>query len=403
MPMSTRDYIQKDYYKALGVPKDATAAEIKKAYRKLARQYHPDANRGDASKGESNTGGAKSEEKFKEISEAYDTLSDNKTRKEYDEARSLFGGGGFRMPGGMGGSGAPGGFTFDLGDLLGNAKAGGASAAGGIGDILGGLFGNGRRPSGATQQPRRGADVETEVTLEFDDAVSGATVALRMASAHPCTACSGTGAKAGTTPRVCPTCSGTSITSRGAGGFAFSEPCRDCRGRGLIVDDPCPVCHGSGRAMSEHTMQVRIPAGVSDGQRIRLKGKGSPGERNGPNGDLIVLVHVRPHTLFGRSGDNLTITLPVTFPETALGGEVKVPTLDGKTVTLKLPAGTTSGRVLRVRGKGVTRRDGTKGDLLVTIDVAVPQKVSGKAKEALEAYRAATASENPRAHLPGGG
>jgi molecular chaperone DnaJ len=393
--MSTRDYIEKDYYKALGVPKDATAAEIKKAYRKLARQHHPDAN----------ADNPKAEEKFKEISEAYDVLSSDKSRKEYDEARSLFGSGGFRMPGGMGGpaggTGGPGGFTFDLGDLLGNARAGGAGAAGGIGDILGGIFGNGRRGTG-TQQPRRGADVETEVTLDFDDAVAGSTVALRMTSPQPCTACSGTGAKAGTTPRVCPTCSGTGVTSRGAGGFAFSEPCRDCRGRGLIVDDPCPVCHGSGRATSEKTMQVRIPAGVNDGQRIRLKGKGSPGERGGANGDLIVLVHVRPHTLFGRNGDNLTLTLPVTFPEAALGGQVKVPTLDGSTVTLKLAPGTTSGRVLRVRGKGVTRRDGTKGDLLVSVDVAVPQKVSGKAKEALEAYREATASENPRAHLPGG-
>ena len=390
--MSTRDYIEKDYYKSLGVPKDATPAEIKKAYRKLARLHHPDANTGDT----------KSEEKFKEISEAYDVLSTEKTRKEYDEARSLFGGGGFRMPGSGGGTGAPGGFNFDLGDLLGNARAGGAGAAGGIGDILGGLFGNSRRSGATTQQARRGADVETEVTLDFEHAVHGETVALRMTSPHPCSVCKGTGAKAGTTPRVCPTCSGTGVTSRGAGGFAFSEPCRDCRGRGLIVDDPCPVCHGSGRAMSEHTMQVRIPAGVGDGQRIRLKGKGSPGERGGPNGDLIVLVHVRPHEVFGRSSDNLTLTLPVTFPEAALGADVKVPTLDGKTVTLKLPPGTTNGRVLRVKGNGVTRRDGTKGDLLVTVEVAVPHKLAGKAKEALEAYRAATAAENPRAHLPGG-
>jgi molecular chaperone DnaJ len=387
--MSTRDYIEKDYYKSLGVPKDATAVEIKKAYRKLARVHHPDAN----------TGSAKSEEKFKEISEAYDVLSDEKTRKEYDEARSLFGSGGFRMPGAGGGAGGPGGFNFDLGDLLGNARAGGAGAAGGLGDILGGIFSGGRRAGATTQQPRRGADVETEVTLDFEHAVHGETVALRMATPHPCSACKGTGAKAGTTPRVCPTCSGTGVTSRGAGGFAFSEPCRDCRGRGLLVDDPCPVCHGSGRAMSEHTMQVRIPAGVNDGQRIRLKGKGSPGERGGPAGDLIVLVHVRPHALFGRAADNLTITVPVTFPEAALGSEIKVPTLDGPPVTLKLPAGTTNGRVLRVRGKGVTRRDGSKGDQLVTIEVAVPHKVSGKAKEALEAYREATSADNPRAHL----
>jgi molecular chaperone DnaJ len=393
--MSTRDYIEKDYYKSLGVPKDATAVEIKKAYRKLARQHHPDANSG-------NAGNAKSEEKFKEISEAYDVLSNDKTRKEYDEARSLFGGGGFRMPGGGGGAGVPGGFNFDLGDLLGGARAGGASAAGGLGDILGGLFGNTRRAGTASAQPRRGADVESDVTLDFTDAVHGSTVSLRMATPQACPACSGTGAKSGTTPRVCPTCSGTGVTARSAGGFALSEPCRDCRGRGLIVDDPCPVCHGSGRAMSEKTMQVRIPAGVNDGQRIRLKGKGSPGERGGPNGDLIVLVHVRPHELFGRNGDNLTIVLPVTFPEAALGSDVKVPTLGGPNVTLKLAPGTTSGRVLRVRGKGITRRDGSKGDLLVTIDVAVPHKVTGKAKEALEAYQAATAADNPRAHLPGG-
>jgi molecular chaperone DnaJ len=389
--VSTRDYIEKDYYKSLGVPKNATAPEIKKAYRKLARQYHPDANKNDA----------KAEEKFKEISEAYDVLSDEKRRKEYDEARSLFGGGGFRVPtGSPGGANGQGGFTFDIGDILGNARAGGASAAGGIGDLLGGLFGGARRTT--AQQPRRGADVETEATISFEDAAGGVTVPLRMASPQPCGACRGTGAKAGTMPRVCPTCNGTGATSRGAGGFAFSEPCRDCRGRGLIVDDPCPVCHGSGRAMSEHTMRVRIPAGVEDGQRIRLKGKGSPGERGGAAGDLLVLVHVKPHPVFGRSGGNLTITVPVTFPEAALGAEVKVPTLDGKSVTLKLPAGTTSGRVLRVRGRGVARKDGTKGDLLVTVEVAVPRKVSGQAKEALEAYRAATAGENPRAHLGAG-
>ncbi len=390
--MSTRDFIEKDYYKALGVPKDASAVEIKKAYRKLARQYHPDANKGDA----------KSEEKFKEISEAYDVLSDDKRRKEYDDARTLFGSGGFRVPGGAGGG--QGGFPFDLGDLFGNARtggtgtAGGAAGAGGLGDILGGLFGGGGRRAGATHG-RRGADVESEVTIGFTDALRGVTLPLRMASPAPCPSCHGTGAKAGTTPRVCPTCSGTGVTSRGAGGFAISEPCRDCRGRGLVVDDPCPVCRGSGRAMSERTMQVRVPAGVEDGQRIRLKGKGSPGEHGGHAGDLIVLVHVTPHPVFGRSGPNLTVTVPVTFPEAALGAEVKVPTIDGPPVTVKLPPGTAGGRVLRVRGRGATRKDGTKGDLLVTIEVSVPHKVSGRAKEALEAYRAATQSEDPRAHL----
>jgi molecular chaperone DnaJ len=392
--MSTKDYIEKDYYKSLGVPKDATAPEIKKAYRKLARQYHPDANKGDA----------KAEERFKEISEAYDTLSDATRRKEYDDARSLFGSGGFRMPGAGTTGGAPGGFTFDIGDILGNARAGGGpgagAGAGGIGDILGGLFGgSNNRRTGTAKQSRRGADIETEVTLEFEDAVHGTTVPLRMTSPQPCPACQGTGAKPGTMPRVCPTCSGTGAVSRGAGGFAFSEPCRDCRGRGLIVDDPCTVCHGSGRALSEKVMNVRIPAGVDDGKRIRLKGKGSAGENGGPAGDLLVLVHVRPHPTFGRSGDHLTLTVPVTFPEAALGAEIKVPTLEGRSVTVKLSAGTTNGRVLRVRGKGATRRDGTRGDLLVTIEVSVPTKVSGKAKEALEAYRAATVDDNPRAKL----
>ena len=387
--MSTKDYLEKDFYKVLGVAKDAPSDEIKKAYRKLARKHHPDANKGNT----------ESEDRFKEISEAYDVLSDDTKRREYDEARALFGTGGLRFPGGgaggarMGPTG-PGGATFDLGDLFG----GQAGAGAGLGDVLGGLFGRGRA-GGTTQAPRRGADVESEVTLSFTEAVEGVTVPLRLTSEAACGACHGTGAKAGTTPRVCPTCQGSGQTSRNAGGFAFAEPCRDCRGRGLIVDDPCPVCHGSGRAPSTRTIQARIPAGVRDGQRIRLKGKGAPGERGGPGGDLFIVVHVSPHELFGRKDDNLTLTLPVTFPEAALGAEVKVPTLGGQPVTLRIPAGTTSGRTFRVRGKGVTRRDGARGDLLVSVDVAVPQKLNGKAREALEAYREATSGEDPRSGL----
>ncbi|MBX6370656.1 MAG: molecular chaperone DnaJ [Acidothermus sp.] len=379
--MSTRDFIEKDYYKILGVPKDASTAEIKKAYRKLARQYHPDANKGDP----------KAEERFKEISEAYDVLSDEKRRKEYDEARSLFGSGGFRIPTGAG-TGTGGGFPFDLGDLLGGFQTGG------LGDILGGIFGGRTRRA----QPRRGADVETEITIDFVDAIRGVTVPIRLTSPGPCPSCRGTGARAGTVPRVCPACSGTGMVSRSAGGFAFSEPCRECRGRGLVVDDPCPSCHGSGRATSVRSIQVRIPAGVEDGQRIRLKGRGAPGENGGPAGDLLVLVHVRPHPIFGRSGPNLTVTVPVTFPEAALGAAIEVPTLDGP-VTVKLPPGTSSGRVLRVRGKGAPRRDGSRGDLLVTVEVVVPHKLSSAAREALEAYQAATKDENPRAHLLVGG
>ena len=382
--MSTKDYVEKDYYKVLGVAKDATTADIKKAYRKLARQYHPDANKGDV----------KSEEKFKEISEAYDVLSDDKRRKEYDEARSLFGGG-FRAPGG-------GGFPFDLGDLLNNQ---GGGNAGGLGDILGGLFNRGRTPGqpGPTTTTagtgRRGADIESEASISFMQSIDGVTIPLRMTSEQPCKSCSGTGAKAGTTPRVCPTCSGTGQTSTNQGGFAFSEPCRECKGRGLVVDTPCPTCNGSGRAASTRTLQARIPSGVKDGQRIRLKGKGAPGERGGPAGDLYVVVHVKSHPVFGREGDNLTVTVPVTFPEAVLGADIKVPVLGGMPVTVKLPAGSANGRTMRVRGKGAPLRDGGRGDLLVTFEVAVPVQLNDDAKAALESFRTATADNDVRADL----
>ncbi|MEV6578180.1 molecular chaperone DnaJ [Streptomyces sp. NPDC051582] len=389
--MSTKDFVEKDYYKVLGVPKDATEAEIKKAYRKLAREFHPDANKGDAS----------AEERFKEISEANDILGDAKKRKEYDEARALFGNGGFRPgPGGGGGS-----FNFDLGDLFGGTQQGGGAGAGGfgggggLGDVFGGLFNRGGAGPGARVQPRRGQDIESEVTLSFTEAVDGATVPLRMSSQAPCKACSGTGDKNGT-PRVCPTCVGTGQVSRGSGGgFSLTDPCADCKGRGLIAETPCDVCKGSGRAKSSRTMQVRIPPGVSDGQRIRLRGKGAPGERGGPAGDLYVVVHVGSHPVFGRKDDNLTVTVPVTISEAALGADIKVPTLNGPSVTLKLPPGTPSGRTMRARGKGAVRKDGTRGDLLVTVEVAVPAELSDKAREALEMYRDATESEDPRAAL----
>ena len=382
--MSTKDFIEKDYYKVLGVPKDATEAEIKKAYRKLARENHPDANKGDA----------KAEERFKDVSEAYDVLGDPKRRKEYDEARALFGNGGFRP-----GPGGAGQFNFDFGDLFGGAQGPGGAGGfgGGIGDVFGGLFN--RTGTAGRAGPRRGQDIESEVTLSFTEAASGATVPLRMSSSAACKACSGTGDKHGT-PRVCPTCVGAGQVSRGVGGgFSLTDPCVDCKGRGLIAQDPCPVCRGSGRATSSRTMQVRIPPGVDDGQRIRLRGKGAPGERGGPNGDLYVTVHVDPHPVFGRRGDNLTVSVPVTFPEAALGGEIKVPTLGGPPVTLKLPPGTPSGRVMRARGKGAMRKDGTRGDLLVTIEVTVPRHLDDRARKALEEYRMAVEGEDPRAQL----
>jgi molecular chaperone DnaJ len=385
--MSTRDYVEKDFYKILGVSKTATADEIKKSYRKLARKYHPDANKGDP----------KSEERFKEISEAYNVLSDEKQRKEYDEARSLFGG--LRRPGQAGAGGGLGG--FDLGNLFGT---GGADTAGGgsrLGDLLGGMFGGGGTTTtrGTQARPRRGADVETEATLGFSDAVDGTTVSLRLTGEGACPTCRGTGAKAGTVPRVCPTCQGTGQSSRNLGSFAFSEPCKECRGRGLVVDDPCPDCMGSGRAMSTRTIQARIPAGVADGQRIKLKGKGAPGERGGPAGDLYVRIHVNPHAVFGRSGHNLTVTVPVTFPEAALGAEIKVPSHHGAPVSVRIPPGTPNGRTFRVRGKGVRGKDGTNGDLLVTVSVQVPQKLSSPAREALDNFREATAGEDPREDL----
>jgi molecular chaperone DnaJ len=379
MSNSTREYLDKDLYAVLGLKKGAAAAEVKKAYRKLARELHPDQNKNNA----------EAEERFKEVSEAYSVLGDAERRKEYDEGRELYGSAGFNNgfgPRRGGGGGAPGGANFDF-----------SFGDGGLGDVLGDIFNRGQgrgRGTGA----RRGADMETEVTLNFADAVEGATVPLRLSSEAACSSCAGTGARAGTTPTLCPHCGGSGHTSRNMGGFAMSEPCQACRGRGMVVDDPCPTCRGSGRGTSTRTMNTRIPAGVSDGQKIRLKGKGAPGERGGPAGDLFVTVHVRPHPVFGRRGEHLTVTLPVTFAEAALGAEVKVPTLNAAPVTLRLAPGTANGRTMRVRGRGAARKDGSRGDLLVTVNVVVPKSLSPEATEALEAFAAATPGD-PRADL----
>jgi molecular chaperone DnaJ len=388
--MSTRDFIEKDYYAALGVPKDADAAVIKKAYRQLARDLHPDKN----------PNNAEAEARFKEVSEAYDVLSDPKRRAEYDEARRLFGAGG--RPGGFPGGGGAG-QPFDLGDLFGGAGAGTTGrGAGGLGDILGGLFGGGaagggaRARSQAASGPARGQDVETEATLSFDEAVLGVTVPLRMQSPGTCPTCAGSGAKPGTSPHTCPVCQGAGVTSRSQGAFAFSEPCRNCRGTGSVVDDPCATCSGSGVTTQVRTITVRIPPGVKDGQRIRLAGKGAPGRRGGPAGDLFVEVHVAEHSLFGRKGDDLTLTVPITFAEAALGTTLTVPTLDG-TVSLKVPAGTSSGRTLRVRGRGAPGK-GRSGDLLVTLDVAVPVRLTPAQRKVIENL-AEEMDEDPRPQI----
>jgi molecular chaperone DnaJ len=396
--MSTKDWIEKDFYASLGVAKDADANTIKKAYRKLAVKLHPDKNPGDAA----------AEAKFKEVSEAYDVLSDTAKRAEYDEARSLFAGGG-RFPGGgsPGGAGSggfapgaypPGGTTFDLNDLF-NQSSGGRASSGGFSDVFGGMFGGG---GGGSQRrarstgPTRGQDASAEVTLSFDEAMSGETLPLQLSGPGTCRNCGGNGAKPGTSARTCPTCAGSGFVSRNQGAFGFSEPCRDCKGTGKLIDEPCPDCAGSGVTVQTRTINIRVPAGIKDGSKVKVAGKGLPGTRGGPAGDLYVTVHVRPHELFTRKGDDLVLTVPVSYSEAALGTTIRVPTLDGA-VSLKVAPGTPSGRTLRVRGRGSPKRGG-HGDLLVTVEVNVPGELSEEAKDALQKYAVLT-SEDPRPNI----
>jgi molecular chaperone DnaJ len=372
-----REWFEKDYYKILGVPETASAKEIKAAYRKLSRKYHPDANPGDAS----------AEERFKEVSAAYDVLGDEARRKEYDEVRRLGPMGGVFGGGAGGPGGGAGGFTFDGSDLT---------------DLLGNLFGRARQRAGRGGAPRgtgpqRGADLETELQLSFQGAATGVETSVNLTSDVVCSTCHGSGAKPGTRPRACPNCGGRGVVDDPQGFFSFSTPCPACRGQGYLVDDPCPTCRGTGTERKARQVKLRVPPGVRDGQRIRLAGRGGPGRNGGPNGDLYVVVRVAPHPVFGRSGDDLTVTVPITFPEAALGAQVQVPTLDGSPVTIKVPPGTRSGRTFRVRGRGIATPKRT-GDLLVTVEVAVPAKLSRDERKAVEALAAAT-SESPRAHL----
>jgi molecular chaperone DnaJ len=371
-----REWFEKDYYRILGVSESATTKEIKSAYRKLSRQYHPDANPGDTA----------AEERFKEISASYDVIGDPERRKEYDEVRRLG-----PMAGGMGppGAGGPGGFRFEnIGDL---------------GDVLGGLFGRGRRGGAAGGSargygPHRGQDLEAELHLDFEDAVHGLTTTLFLTSEAVCSVCHGTGAKPGTSPHQCSQCGGRGVLDDNQGFFSFSTPCPTCGGRGYTIDDPCSNCSGSGIEQRPREVKVRIPAGVEDGQRIRLRGRGGPGRNGGPPGDLYVTCRVNPHALFGRRGQDLTLVVPATFPELALGGEITVPTLDGGPVRLRIPPGTRSGRTFRVKGRGVTTKKAT-GDLLVTVEVAVPQKLTAAERKAVEALADAADGQSPRAHL----
>ena len=374
------DWAQKDFYATLGVSKTATADEIKKAYRKLARANHPDSNPGDTAK----------HDKFKAVAEAYDVVGDADKRAKYDEMRSAYAGG---FGGGFSGGGGGGG--FDLNDLLRERGGGG----GGFGDMFGDLFGGGGRGRRAPRA-QKGADVETTATISFTDAIDGVTVSLRLTSDSACPDCKGTGGKPGTKPHVCPQCEGAGfVLGNAGGGFSINETCPMCGGRQLVYDESCPTCHGSGRGTSARTIQARIPAGVKDGQRIRLRGKGAPGDHGGPAGDLYVTVKVSGHRLFGRKDDNLLLDVPVSFDELALGADIKIPTLGGAPVTLKVPAGTPNGRTFRVRGRGATKSDGTKGDLLATVEVQVPAVLDAAAREAVEAYRAATAGKPLRSKL----
>jgi len=387
------EWAQKDFYAVLGVKKDAALADIKKAYRKLARENHPDSNPGDTAK----------HERFKAVAEAYDVLGDADKRKKYDEMRSLYGSGGFRGGFGGGGGGGFGGGGFNLDDLLRDRGGAGGTTAGGpgVGDLFGDLFGGfGRGGRSSQPRPQKGADAETTATISFDDALEGVTISLRLTSDAPCPDCNGTGGKPGTKPRICPECEGAGyVASTAGGGFSLNETCPRCGGRQLIYDEPCPTCKGSGHGMSARTIQARIPAGVKDGQRIRLKGKGSSGSSGGPAGDLFVTVKVTPHRLFGRKDDNLTLDVPISFDEAALGADVRIPTRGGSPVTVKVPPGTPSGRTFRVRGKGARKKDGTYGDLLATVQVQVPAHLDPAAREAVEAYRAATADRPLRANL----
>lgn len=361
-----REWFEKDYYKILGVPETATAKEITKAYRRLARELHPDRN----------PGNPEAEERFKEVSAAYEVLGDEAKRAEYDEVRRL---------GPMAGARGPGGFTFSFDD----------AAASGLGDLLNQMFGRrttgGRAGPGASGVgPRRGADLQAELTLDFVDAARGVTTTLYLTSDAQCSTCHGSGARPGTTPKLCPLCGGRGVIDDNQGLFSFSSPCRRCAGAGTVIEDPCPTCRGTGIEKRPREVQARIPAGVDDGQTIRLKGRGAPGRNGGPPGDLLVLVHVKPHPRFGRNGNDLTVRVPVSFPEAALGADVQVPTLEGSTVTLRIKPGTQPGSRYRVRGRGIKTKRGT-GDLIVTIDVVVPTTLSDAERAAVEQLAAASA------------
>lgn len=372
-----RDWLDKDFYQVLGILETATAEEVKKAYRKLAQTHHPDANPGDAA----------AEDRFKEISEAYATLSNPEQRKEYDQVRRLASSGGFQgfgnQSGGFGGFGGQQVRVEDLQDLLGGV--------GGLGDLFG--FGSQRSRSGPTQ----GADMTTELTIRFEDAAFGVTTQVTVEGGATCSRCNGSGAEPGSSITTCPTCGGRGMVAQNQGFFSFSQPCPQCGGSGRLIEERCSQCRGSGTENRRRQVKLRVPAGVKDGTTLRVRGKGAPGAFGGPPGDLMVRIRVAPSSRFGRKGNDLTLKIPITYTEAVLGTKIDVPTLNGG-VKVKIPSGTPSGKTFRVRGKGISPDRGRQGDLLVTVEVAVPQKLSKDEKKLLEEL-AEHETEDIRSHL----
>ncbi len=375
----------KDYYDILGIKKSASADEIKKAFRKLARKHHPDA------------GG--SEEKFKELNEAYEVLSDPEKRAQYDQYGAYFGGAGAPgAPGAPGGpSGAPGGWPgggggfgyehVDLGDLFGDIFGGGG-------------FAGARSGTRAERTARRGRDLTYEITLGFDEAFSGVSTKVDVQRAETCSVCKGAGAKPGTSVIACPTCGGTGHVSQGQGGmFAFSRTCPRCGGSGSVIEDPCTACKGAGRVTRVKPVTVNVPPGVTDGGKLRFKGKGEPGEAGAPAGDLYVVTHIESHPYFKRDGADVVMELPITMAEAALGAEVTIPVPGGGKVKLKISSGTQDGTVHRLKGKGAPRLKGAgRGDLKVKVKVVVPSALTAEQKELLNRF-ASSQEDDVRAHI----
>jgi len=364
-----------DYYKVLGVGKNASDEEIKKAYRKLARKHHPDRNNGNK----------QAEERFKEISQAYDTLSDPEKRKAYDRGSGPFG---FGMPGGFDPSSMGGSFS----DILSNLFGGGGGGSGGSGGARAGNVRGGRA------REARGRDLETEVSLTFDQAVNGSQVPLAVPTSQPCPTCNGSGAKPGTSPKVCPVCNGRGVESQSQGIFSISQPCSNCQGSGTVIENPCPTCGGSGAQRSVRRLRVNIPAGVRDGSRIRLAGKGEPGVRGAESGDLYVITRVSDSPVFKRNGDNFEVEVPLTIPEAIQGAVIEVPTLNG-TKRLRVPRGTKHGTVQRLRGEG-PQRLGSKGrgDIHYRFVIDVPASLSPEQTEAVDKL-SQVMNGDPRAKL----